>query len=108
MVNLEPSWEALGHIVVRAIEDSNIPEGQKDGLTKMVEQMASIAHHARVQQLRQQLEVGEISSIPKWAWRDTSPECKLQEGVVDWSALRNRKLFRSSTQEVEETSLASE
>jgi len=83
MVNLEPNWEALGHLVVRVIEDSNIPGDQKDGLTKMVEQMASIAHHTRANQLLIQLSRGEIGSVPKWVEETRHPEWK-EKDFCDW------------------------
>lgn len=66
MINLEPSWIEVGDCITRQLAE-HFPKGkQRDSLFQTIEQMASIAHHARAEQLRQKLVDGEVSVVPEW------------------------------------------
>lgn len=69
MISLEPSWRELGGVVAEHICQSNIPTEIKAELGRVIFQMATIAHHARVHQLLQRYRDGEASKgeLPGWA-----------------------------------------
>jgi hypothetical protein len=59
----------MGEIVAEHIGQSNMLPSVKSELSKIVLQMASIAHHARAHQLQEKLRNGEMneSELPSWA-----------------------------------------